>query len=1082
MPSEHRPGVKAPDEDEDSRMSSGATAAEEKSTTEDKSATEDKPAAEEKGATEEKAAPKPSLLKKIWIKSGLNPIMVMLMIKGALPPILVLASYAKIYSTLAYLSAIMSLLTMGFLPQAKFMQTVFYTVLFTCVGAAQGLLVIRCAVSARTSTESATVAAPGSSGGLEALTYNAAASATAGVWLFALIYLAALLRAYRPQLAMPLIMHMIFIIIVAVYAPLFPTMEVGLKFIRLLLVVFLTGFAFAFGVNVFIFPISSRMIADKQIAGMLGLISAALNAHADYMSALRNAQKNDLPGTESKEVDELTTKAKALKGNISAIGALLSKLRLEINFAKKEIGYGKIGPKEYSEILLELVHIILPVVGTSTLLGIMEIIGQKSKESGETTKSDEIRQAVRFLRTEEWSEIMSMSPEPYTKLQTSILQGIKHIGLVTGVFPKPKKSGKQGDIEKDGGSVPPPGHTEFSKSLRATLDAFHKHREGAVLRWCKRQGIEMPKSFWDQPTVPPSPLDNPDVAESISKSQKQQQLYVLLYTEYLIYSIGQSVLETVDYVDAKYADGTFARNRIILPGFRRIRKLIFNVFAEHDTYNSYADGDTIVSVGDSLSKSKKDPEHLPPTTFFQKATNPLRKIPHVLAGPQSGYAFRTGVATISIGILAYLDETYVFFNKQRGMWTLMIACLSMDRHTGRGIFGFIFRAIGTTIAMVASIVIWYIGDGHAGAIIPVFFIYLCACMWYLLKYPSMITVAIISQVTVVLIIGYELQDEKLGRHTTESNGQPYYKIYILAPYRLATVLVGLGTAAFWTFFPYPFTTHSMIRNDLGKALYLLGNYYSCAHTTIYTRLSTGSLGAETVRGKPLYQLAKARHKVFGKGVTMLTNLRQYLDFAKWEPTFGGRFPREKYSELVDGAQHILNYTSLMVFCSVAFTYDGKKGRNSANYSDAVRSEWLRGFAKVTSSLRPVDHELTSRLCLLASSLTNKQPLPPYLRMPQSVNLAKQMAQVDPGILSVHHIREPCYAAFAVLEVASTLLQEEVEKVSEQVRQLVGEVDFSFHVISTANSSASSLGGCDGGHGGEQASTSSDGGNKANKQD
>ncbi|RMZ77624.1 hypothetical protein DV738_g4309, partial [Chaetothyriales sp. CBS 135597] len=970
---------------------------------------------------------------------------------------------------------------MGFIPQAKFMQSIFYTVLFTCTAAAEGLLVIRCAVSARASTISETAAAPGTSGGLESLTYSAAASATAGVWLFALIYLASLVRAYRPQLAMPLIIHMIFVIIVAVYAPIMPSMKIGMEFIRLLLVVFLTGFAFAFGVNVFIFPITSRMIANKQIAGMLGLISGALNAHADYMAALRNAQKENLDSATSKEVDELAIKAKALKGNISAIGALLSKLRLEINFAKKEIGYGKIGPKEYSEIVLELVHIILPVVGTSTLLGIMEMIGHQNKEAGERTESDEILQAVRSLRTEEWSEIMSMSQEPYTKLQISILQGIKHIGLVTGVFPKPKKTDKRGDIEKDGGSAPQPGDPEFSKSLKATLEAFHKHREGAILRWCERQGIEMPKSFWDQPQMPPSPKDNPNVAESARKSRKQQQLYVLLYTEYLIYSIGQSVLGTVDYVDRKYADGTFAKNRLILPGFRRIRKLLFNVFEEHDSYNSYADGDggTIVSVGDSLSKSKKDPEHLPPTTFFQKATNPLRIIPHVLAGPQSGFAFRTAVATISIGILAYLDETYIFFNKQRGMWTLMIACLSMDRHTGRGIFGFIFRAIGTTIAMVASIVIWYIGDGHAGAIIPVFFLYLTACMWYLLKFPSMITVAIISQVTVVLIIGYELQDEKLGRHATESNGQPYYKIYILAPYRLATVLVGLGTSAFWTFFPYPFTTHSMIRNDLGKALYLLGNYYACAHTTIYTRLSTGSLSAEMVRGKPLYQLAKARHKVFGKGVTLLTSLRQYLDFSKWEPTFGGRFPREKYSELVDGAQHILNYTSLMVFCSVAFTYDGKEGRNGAHDSDAVRSEWLRGFAKVTSSLRPVDHELTSRLCLLASSLTNKQPLPPYLRMPKSVNLATQMAEVDPGILSVHHIREPCYAAFAVLEVASTLLQEEVEKVSELVRQLVGEVDFSFHVVSRAGSQSD---GSSGSHASEQARTSSEDGSKATKQD
>lgn len=45
-----------------------------------------------------------------------------------------------------------------------------------------------------------------------------------------------------------------------------------------------------------------------------------------------------------------------------------------------------------------------------------------------------------------------------------------------------------------------------------------------------------------------------------------------------------------------------------------------------------------------------------------------------------------------------------------------------------------------------------------------------------------------------------------------------------------------------------------------------------------------------------------------------------------------------------------------------------------------------------------------------------------------------------------HVAEPCYAAFAVLEVASSLLSQEMGNIVEGMRQLVGEVDFSFHVM------------------------------------
>ena len=76
-------------------------------------------------------------------------------------------------------------------------------------------------------------------------------------------------------------------------------------------------------------------------------------------------------------------------------------------------------------------------------------------------------------------------------------------------------------------------------------------------------------------------------------------------------------------------------------------------------------------------------------------------------------------------------------------------------------------------------------------------------MYFVLKFPKMIIVAILSLVTSVLIIGYELEVRVLGVAAATANGQPAYPTYVLAPYRLACVTGGLFVAYIWTIFPYP---------------------------------------------------------------------------------------------------------------------------------------------------------------------------------------------------------------------------------------------------------------------------------------
>jgi len=175
-------------------------------------------------------------------------------------------------------------------------------------------------------------------------------------------------------------------------------------------------------------------------------------------------------------------------------------------------------------------------------------------------------------------------------------------------------------------------------------------------------------------------------------------------------------------------------------------------------------------------------------------------------------------------------------------------------------------------------------------------------------------------------------------------------------------------------------------------------------------------------------------------------LREHSNFINYEPTFGGKFPKQTYDELIVHMQRLFNYMALTAYSSHTFQSDGPE------------SEWLRDFRKITSRSRLTSHELTSTLCLASASITNAQPLPPYITVPHPIDIADQLAAIDPGILSITHIQEPCYAAFAVLEIANILIMQEMKGVLSKVRELVGEVDFSVHFGEAGSSSGTLNGG------------------------
>lgn len=371
--------------------------------------------------------------------------------------------------------------------------------------------------------------------------------------------------------------------------------------------------------------------------------------------------------------------------------------------------------------------------------------------------------------------------------------------------------------------------------------------------------------------------------------------------EQLLNSTGQVVLEFIRFADAKAESGKLSRKRILIPGAKRLKKWVLSTFEVMDSNEDDNFGDTQtqnnnLQLGEAYNR-RRDPEHLPPETAFQRFGNRIRVIPGIFRSSASAYGFRVSCATMTVGIIAFLHDTQHFFMKQRLVWAMIMVTLSMTPTSGQSIFNFFLRVSGTIAAMVSSFLIWYIPDHHTAGVIVFLYIFMSIAYYIPIKKFHLRAVGMIFIVTLTVIVGYELQVRKIGPELATSNGQPYYPIYLLAPYRLATVAGGIAIAFIWTFFPFPISEHSAVRKSLGASLYLLANYYSVTHETVFARMS-GQEGGKVMNTSSGRRLEKARNKVFAKQMLMLAGMRTYFGFIKWEIHIGGRFPKKRYESII----------------------------------------------------------------------------------------------------------------------------------------------------------------------------------------
>lgn len=255
-------------------------------------------------------------------------------------------------------------------------------------------------------------------------------------------------------------------------------------------------------------------------------------------------------------------------------------------------------------------------------------------------------------------------------------------------------------------------------------------------------------------------------------------------------------------------------------------------------------------------------------------------------------------------------------------------------------------------------------------------------------------------------------------------------------------------AFIWTIFPSPITDRTWLRKDLSATMYLLAHYFTVINETLKSRMhDTG--GDPNIKSTPAHKLAKTRQRLFGKLLLILPSLSQHANFQRFEPTIGGKFPRETYLDIIQRATRITSYLTLI---SHSVTW-------SPNRTQEERT-WIKALSALLTEVSSTKSTIICALALLSSSLQNGHPLPPNIPVPRPHELTRRLERMKipgtPGqrplnLLDARNMSENGYAEFAVLQVCSSLVCDDLEGLVKSVGKLVGVLDFSFRIDGSVGS-------------------------------
>lgn len=164
--------------------------------------------------------------------------------------------------------------------------------------------------------------------------------------------------------------------------------------------------------------------------------------------------------------------------------------------------------------------------------GWINVIDKSEFDSEEAWEQDPDVQA-KLKEKKLWNDIMKQLHEPFAVASEAMDEGLQHAGLLLELVKPPKaKKGATEDIDVEAkADIVAPGEEGFMEYLEKKLDAFYCNRGETIRAWAREKGLSGDQ--WDAAQSPG--LDDSGITpDEIEHTQDQQQLYLILYMEFLV--------------------------------------------------------------------------------------------------------------------------------------------------------------------------------------------------------------------------------------------------------------------------------------------------------------------------------------------------------------------------------------------------------------------------------------------------------------------------------------------------------------------------------------------------------------------
>ncbi|KAL6697602.1 hypothetical protein J3F84DRAFT_369427 [Trichoderma pleuroticola] len=889
-------------------------------------------------------------LKAVLFQQKLDWYTATMAIKASIPPaVLVCAiqsnSWINHFKTNAYLAPIISTCVLPALPRAMLIRhnvrLTFTIVLAYC----WALLAGWCGVQARQDTTNNVN---------ELNAYNSSAEAVVAIFLISFIWCACTLKSAFPDWGLQCTIAGIYAVATLPGIARAPNMEQVIDATNNILESFLVGQAVGFVNALVLFPQSCRDVFKKDIG-------ACLDGLADVARTQRKCMHNILSRTitGTGEMDN-SPSASQLEAALQHFVNEVSKTGQNSEYAAREISWGVFDHSQLEEISSLLVDLIPPASGLSSVADMLQL----STAAGCNPSSDACGIDPRSETDndssydDDWQHLEAAMHQHSQKMTEAIIEGIEHakvrLELTKGRSLFSRSRVRVVDVEHRAVAVNP-GEAGFLESYR---DVFEK---GRVLGQ-ENEAISNKKLLdcyiQHRPQVG-------NLSQYTSEMHSNTLRYFLfLHSQTLLSSLGKELLHFLTFLDDCYS----CPKRLLIPQFLHpkywVERFVYLRGVQQDSVSQDAEKQANVELGPAFY-SPKNPDHLPPGSLVETIGDYIRKISSAFRSDHAAYGLRVVCAIMTIAIIAFLHDSQNFYFEHRFLWSLFAILLSMARTAGSSTFLLLGRVLGTLASMIASYIIWYVVDEKTPGILVFLWLWFIVLGYLFVKFPSLFSIWFVALIASIVMIANELQVRKLGEAAVLASGQAVYAPYIIFPYRLAFVTLGVITGYFWTIFPYPLSEHSELRENMAKTMYGLAGYYMCIQQTVLAHLH-GNFGDIQDKTSPGFHLQAARRRIFHKYQALSTHTKTCFEFLDWEFGLGGRFPKQTYGEMISILERLGSYMTLISYVSREL-----KATKAA-------SSWWANDPTGTAQAHLTPEGVTTRMIILHSALSRAHPLPPEL--------------------------------------------------------------------------------------------------------